>query len=56
MSQQRVQYSVTTMPSGRYRVQIFVDGHGTDKAYFATYAEAESWAQARVAELQTVVR
>lgn len=56
MSQQRVQYSVTTMPSGRYRAQVFVDEHPCEKRVFDTRAEAERWANARVAELQTVVR
>lgn len=52
----RVTYTITPWPSGRLRAQIFVDGHGVEKAYFQTRAEAESWCAARVAELQTVVR
>lgn len=52
----RVIYSVTPMPSGRYRAQVFVDGLPCDKQYFATYAEAARWGEAQVVALAAVVR
>lgn len=57
MSQERVTYTVTPMPSSdRYRVQVWVDGYPVEKKYYETPQEAESWAKARVRELATIVR
>lgn len=52
---ERVTYDIIRYPSGRYKAQIKVDGYGVEKAYFATYPEAETWAQRKVKELQAEV-
>jgi hypothetical protein len=41
---------------GRYRANVFVDGHPVVKAFFDSEADAVNWCQDRRAELAQEVR
>ena len=54
---ERVRYTITVTPiTGRYRVQIRVDGYDTERAFFGSHKEAQEWGQQKVAELREIVR
>ena len=42
MSASRITWKISDF-NGRYRAQMYVDGHGVSKAYFDTYTEAQQW-------------
>lgn len=52
---ERVTYEIMPYYNAHYRVEVYVDGYRVDKRIFATYPEAETWAQRKVKELQAEV-
>jgi hypothetical protein len=51
----RITWKVTDW-RGRFRAEMFVDGHSVRKAFFATREAAEQWAQDQREEMAQMVR
>lgn len=55
MNTSRITWKISDF-NGRYRAQMYVDGHGVSKAYFNTYTQAQQWVYAERDRIAQEVR